>query len=128
MLMASNAIIESVTARGRITARDVDTMRKAYSSDVAITEGEVGELFQLNVTCRKQAQSWTDFFAETIAGFVLQQRTPDGGISESNAKWLASRIAGKTKISAAERAVLNAIKQAVPKANPTLKPLLELVR
>jgi hypothetical protein len=125
--MASNAIIDGVTARGRISARDVDVMRKAYFADVAITEGEAGELFQINSACRKQAGSWKDFFAETIAGFILQQKTADGGISESNAKWLASRIGGKAKISDAERAVLSVIKQAVPKTNPVLKPLFNLV-
>lgn len=125
--MASNAIIESVSARGCITDDDVRTMRRAYTSDVSITEGEVSELFQLNRDCPERARSWSRFFSETIAGFILQQTTPDGRISDSNAKWLAARISGNGKISAAERAVLSRIKQDSAKVNPVLKPLMNLV-
>ena len=125
--MASNAIVESVTARGRITDDDVQTMRRAYFSDVSITEGEASELFQLNRDCTERARSWSRFFSETIASFILQQTTSDGRISDSNAKWLAERISGNGKISAAERAVLSRIKQEAPKANPVLKPLMNLV-
>ena len=125
--MASNAIVESVTARGRITDDDVQTMRRAYFSDVSITEGEASELFQLNRDCPERARSWSRFFSETIAGFILQQTTTDGRISDSNARWLAERISGNGKISAAERAVLSRIKQDAPKANPVLRPLMNLV-
>jgi hypothetical protein len=125
--MASNAIVDSVVARGCITDDDVQTMRRAYYSDASITEGEVSELFQLNRACAQQAQSWTQFFAETISNFVLQQKTRDGRISETNARWLASHIKHDGKLSAAQRAVLSKIKQEVPEINPVLKPLLSLV-
>lgn len=125
--MASNAIIETVSARGRITAHDVAVMRRAYFTDVGITAGEIEELFQLNTDCPDQAGAWKGFFAETIAGFILQQKTADGRISETNARWLASQIKADRKISAAELAVLSVIKQATPKADRVLKPLLDLV-
>jgi hypothetical protein len=125
--MASNSIIDSVTARGRITDDDVLRMRHAYYTDASITEGEVSELFQLNDNCADHAKSWIQFFAETISNFILQQKTPDGRISETNAQWLASRIKREGKVSAAERAVLAAIKRQVHKVNPVLKPLLNLV-
>jgi hypothetical protein len=127
MLMASNAIVGSVVDRGCITDDDVEKMRRAYYSDASITEGEVHELFQLNDNCASQTGSWTRFFAETISNFVLQQKTPDGRISETNAKWLASRIKHKTKMSDAERAVLMMIKRQSRKVSPTLKPLFARV-
>lgn len=125
--MASNAIVDSVSARGCITDDDVATMRRAYYSDASITEGEVTELFQLNGNCANQAGSWTQFFAETISSFILQQKTADGRISKANAMWLASRIKRDGKVSDAERAVLAAIKRQVPKIDTALKPLLDLV-
>jgi hypothetical protein len=127
MPMASNAIIDSVTARGCITDSDVLKMRRAYSADASITEGEVSELLQLNQTCVSQTVTWTQFFAETISNFILQQTTPDGRISETNARWLASRITRDGKISDAEHAVLCFIKQKLPIVDPTLRPLLDRV-
>jgi hypothetical protein len=126
-LMASNAIVDSVVARGCITDDDVTRMQRAYYSDASITEGEATELFNLNAKCHSQTGSWTRFFAETISNFVLQQKTPDGRISETNAKWLASRITCGDKISDAERAVLMTIKRQSKKIVPVLKPLFERV-
>jgi hypothetical protein len=125
--MASNAIVDSVVARGCITDDDVVRMQRAYFSDASITEGEATELFQLNAKCRSQTGSWTRFFAETISNFVLAQKTPDGRISETNAKWLASRINRDDRMSDAERAVLMTIKRQSRKVSPTLKPLFARV-
>jgi hypothetical protein len=125
--MASNAIVDSVVARGCITDDDVARMQRAYYSDASITEGEATELFQLNAKCRSQTGSWTRFFAETISNFVLQQKTPDGRISETNAKWLASRINGNEKMSDAERAVLMTIKRQSKKVPPLLTQLFQRV-
>jgi hypothetical protein len=125
--MASNAIVDSVVARGCITDDDVARMQRAYYSDASITEGEATELFQLNAKCRSLTGSWTRFFAETISNFVLQQTTPDGRISETNARWLASRINCKDKMSDAERAVLMTIKRQSKKVAPVLKQLFQSV-
>jgi hypothetical protein len=125
--MASNAMIDSISVRGYITEDDVVKMQRAYFSDVSISEGEVDELMEINASCSSQTKSWTKFFAETIAGFILQQTTPDGRISEGNAKWLASRIARNGEVSTAERAVLKLIKGQLPNVDPVLKPLLDRV-
>jgi hypothetical protein len=49
------------------------------------------------------------------------------GITEDEAKWLASRINRDGNLSDAERAVLTFIKQESPGIDPALKPLLDLV-
>lgn len=125
--MASNSIIDSVSARGCITDDDVVTMRRAYYADASITEAEVTELFQLNDNCQNHANSWKKFFAETIANFILQQQTMDGRISKTNAMWLASRLKHGGKFSAVERAILVILKRQSPKIDPLLKPLLDRV-
>jgi hypothetical protein len=96
--MASNAIIDSISARCRITDEDVLAMRRAYYSDASITEGEASELFALNDSCSSHAVSWTQFFTEALSDFIVHQMKPEGYVDEANAKWLMGHIDADGKL------------------------------
>jgi hypothetical protein len=98
MPMASNSIVNSISARGSITDDDVLAMRRAYYSDASITEGEASELFALNDSCPSHALSWTQFFTEALSDFIVHQMKPEGYVDEANAKWLMKHIDADGKL------------------------------
>ena len=77
---------------GKISAKDVLTMRTAIFADGAISRDEAEQLVALNAENPDQCPEWQAFFCEAIIGHIVHQQKPAGYVSDDVAAWLIGAV------------------------------------
>jgi hypothetical protein len=91
--MPGSAEVQTIIARGRITAEDVLKLRNRVFWKGVVTEKDAESVFDLNDRLGQGADpSWSPFFVEVLTDYVVMQAEPHGYISDENAEWLIARI------------------------------------
>lgn len=90
--MFDRDVVADVMARKRITAEDVQALRRAVYNDGAAEAGEVDRLFAMDEAATEHDPSWREFFAEAATDYLVYQVRPEGYVSAENAEWLIARI------------------------------------
>lgn len=86
------AAIMSVMNRGRVTASDVNFLRRQIFADDIISADEAEALFALERSASEKAAEWTPFFVEAITSYVVWQMRPTGIVNESQGEWLIRKV------------------------------------
>ncbi len=91
--MSNAEQVQSILARGFITADDILTLRHRVFGKGVVTEADAELVFALNDRLHQQADpAWPGFFVEALTDYVVTQAQPSGYVSEENAAWLMQRI------------------------------------
>lgn len=93
MRVVKSVPVEDYEFRGSIKGSDVSRLKKAFSWDPHIHEGEADTLLRLNRSCPIQAPSWSDFLVDAIADYILNQSGPEGYITIEKSRWLVAKLA-----------------------------------
>lgn len=76
----------------RITAEDVQALRRSLYNDGVAEAGEVERLFALDEAAADHDPAWCELFVEAVTDYIVEQAAPQGYVSEANADWLIARI------------------------------------
>ena len=95
------APVAGLTGKGRITADDVQLLRREVFSDGIVTRAEAESLFALQASCADQCAEWPGFFVEAVTDYIVHQEKPQGYISDDNAEWLIRAISRDGAVDAA---------------------------
>lgn len=114
---------------GTIDAEEVEMLRARLYADGRIERVEAEFLLELHAaTARKfNASSWGTFFVDAMTAYLVQQRTADGSIDEYETKWIIDALPEDWASDEAVIALLRTLKRRVPKLNPALARMLEMV-
>ena len=91
-------IAKRVGSDGKVTAMEMQALRKECWPDGRISTDEAEALFALNHQLEERSPEWTDFFVEAIGEYVVNQAQPKGYVSEENAHWLMGQINADGKL------------------------------
>jgi hypothetical protein len=107
-----NELKTSIIADGTVDAGEVDQLRTALLADGTIDRDEANALFEINdaVSGNENDPSWPQFFAEAVSSHVLEDKDSPGVVSEEEAKYVKGRIEKNGSVDAAERALLQTLK------------------
>ncbi|MFZ2101348.1 MAG: hypothetical protein WAU86_12370 [Oricola sp.] len=84
--------IAQLIAKGTVTDEDVLHLRRDVYRNGVVNREEARGLFAVDHVMEEPPVSWTEFFVEAIADYVVFQEAPRGYISEANAEWLIESI------------------------------------
>jgi hypothetical protein len=90
--MFDRDVFAEVAASKRITAEDVQALRRSLYNDGVAEAGEVERLFAMDETADEHDPSWCELFVEAVTDHLVEQVAPQGYIDEANADWLIARI------------------------------------
>jgi hypothetical protein len=91
--MPNSEHVQSILARGAITADDVLALRQRVFWKGVVTEGDAELAFMLNDRLHHSAdEAWPAFFVEALTDYLVMQARPSGYVSDDNAAWLMQRI------------------------------------
>lgn len=93
MRVIKSVPVEEFELRGSIKDSDVTRLKRAFAADPHIHENEAETLLRLNRSCPIQAPSWSDFLADAIAEYILNQSGPEGYITIEKSRWIVARFA-----------------------------------
>jgi len=82
----------SLLTTGRIGPDDVLQLRRGVFADGVVSRDEADWVFALNDVCEGTSAEWPAFFVEALTDYTVHQATPQGYVSEENARWLIERI------------------------------------
>lgn len=93
MFMPNSEHVQSILARGKITAEDVRTLRHRVFWKGIVTEPDAEVALSLNDRLHHAADpAWPAFFVEALTDYIVTQAQPSGYVSEENAQWLIQRL------------------------------------
>ncbi len=87
-----NAILETVTATGSVSATDVLALRRSIFADGVVSKTEAETLFAIERARKTHTNEWSAFFVEALTDFLLNQDPPVGYVSAENASWIEAQI------------------------------------
>jgi hypothetical protein len=90
--------VDEIISSGAIKAGDVQRLRGLFFDDATIGFEEADKLFLLNEACPVQDSSWSPFFIEVVADYVVNQAQPEGYVTAENAAWLIARISHQGRV------------------------------
>jgi hypothetical protein len=91
--MPNSEHVQSILARGAITAEDIRTLRQRVFWKGVVMEADAELALLLNDRLHHAADpEWTAFFVEALTDYVVIQAQPSGYVSDTNAAWLIERI------------------------------------
>jgi hypothetical protein len=101
MSIIKSLSFDEICQRGTITDTDVQRLRSLFYDDAHISREEAEALFSLNNTCTNNDPSWSEFFVEALADYLINEVEPVGYLTGANADWLIQRIAHDGIVNAA---------------------------
>lgn len=101
MSIIKSLSFDEICQRGTITGTDVQRLRSLFYDDAHISREEAEALFSLNNTCIDNDPSWSEFFVEALADYLINEVEPIGYLTGANADWLIQRIAQDGIVNAA---------------------------
>lgn len=93
-----NDFVAAIKSGKSLDSADVLHLRQWLWSDGVGSRDEVDHLFALNSEIAAPTLDWTDFFVETVSGYVVNGREPRGYVSDEDAGWLISKVVADGQI------------------------------
>ena len=108
-----NELKRTIVSDGRISAEDVDLLKKIFYDEEGLTKAKANFLFKLKDTINKEhlIGEFNDFFVETITSFLLDDESSPGEIDEDEAKWLRAKIQTKGYLDKLDIMLLESLKK-----------------
>src|SRR5208282_6768681 len=107
----SRTIISAMILGRKVTAQDVQWLRREVFADGEVTPETAEELFAVARARMNNAPEWTELFVEMITHHVVRQARPIGIVSDADAEWLVRR-ADECKTIEALGALVNVLAEA----------------
>ncbi|NNG03024.1 MAG: hypothetical protein HKM95_02855 [Inquilinus sp.] len=85
-------LVEDIVARGRVTADDVDDLRRTVYRDGVVDRAEADAIFFINSACAEKDPSWSAFFVDALTDFVIWQDKPKKHVSDAESQYLIAHI------------------------------------
>lgn len=113
-------------ADGVIDAAEVAKLKEVLYADGTIDKEEAEFLFDLNdaVTGKANDAAWEAFFVQAISDYLLKDEVSPGEIDADEAAWLVEKIGTDGQVDAAEKALLENLKQNAKSFPASLAALL----
>ena len=89
---------KGITAKAKITADDVLSLRRAVYQDGDIKRAEADVIFRLNRACPEADGAWDTFYIEALSDFFYWQRGPQSTLNDEDAQVLITWINEDGKI------------------------------
>jgi hypothetical protein len=126
-----SGLAAAIESSGRITAEDVLRLRRQiYGAGGAISSEQIEALLAIDHACTDKGSEWTDFFAEAIANFVVEQQAPQGYVDDAKADWLIDRLTrdGRIDTYTELEAIIAVVEKAAKSPDRLIRFALETVR
>ena len=89
--LEGRALIDGLTAKGRIDAGDLANLREYFGAVAPLTRTDAEALFELDRTVSDTHDDWTSFFVETVTDYIVWQSRPTGLVNGAQAEWLLAQ-------------------------------------
>ncbi|NDA46953.1 MAG: hypothetical protein EBY21_06690, partial [Alphaproteobacteria bacterium] len=89
---AGRIAIQAMMVSSRLSAEDLNLLRRDILKDGLYTAEEIAALFALERQIADKPSEWSNFFVEAVTSYVLWQLRPTGIINEGQAEWLISQV------------------------------------
>ena len=87
----SRTIISAMVHGRKVTAQDVQWLRREVFAEGEMTRETADELFAVARAGMANAPEWTELFVELITDYVVWQSRPTGVVTDEEAQWLLGR-------------------------------------
>jgi hypothetical protein len=94
MVAQFTSLVQSIAAKGRVSAEDALALRRAAYADGGISRQEAEMLVALDGKTGSDDAEWIAFFLESLTDYLVMQEAPVGYISPENARWLIACAGG----------------------------------
>lgn len=84
--------IAAIAVKGRVSAKDVLTLRRTVFADGIVSSNELATLFALGEHAPEGDREWHDFFAEAAADFYLREEEPHGYLTAEEFADLKAKV------------------------------------
>jgi hypothetical protein len=88
---AGRVAIQALLDSSKLSAEDLNLLRRDILKDGLYTAEEIAALFALERQIVDKPPQWPDFFVDAVTSYVLWQLRPTGIINEGQAEWLISQ-------------------------------------
>lgn len=84
--------LAAIAVKGRVSAKDVLTLRRGVFTDGIVSRNDLAMLFTLAEHAPEGDPEWFDFFAEAAADFFLREEEPHGYLTKEEFAELKARV------------------------------------
>lgn len=84
--------LAAIAVKGRVSAKDVLTLRRGVFADGIVCRNDLSVLFTLAEHAPEGDREWLDFFAEAAADFYLREEEPHGYLTKEEFAELKARV------------------------------------
>ena len=88
----STSFVDSLIAKGSITAEDVLKLRQEVFRDGACDRDEAEAVFELDSACTAKDPAWRDFYVDALTDYFVWKADPPKYMSEDKARFLIGHI------------------------------------
>lgn len=92
MTVQFNDLAGGVSTDGAVTPEEMADLRKSAWQDGRMTSVEIDTMILANDQLRGSSQDWSEFFAEALSEYALNDTEPKGYVDDTRSRWIASRI------------------------------------
>jgi hypothetical protein len=85
-------LFESLKNAGRITAQDVQTLRRDVFNDGVVSDEEAQMVFDLDHACAEKDDAWCAFYVDALTDYLVWQSDPRGYVSKAQADFLIKNL------------------------------------
>ncbi len=93
MAFTTADLIDDICIRGSVTRADVAALQRTLNEQTTIDATDIDALFRIEHTTQPQDATWQPFMIDAAVDFLVNDMTPSGYVTASNARWLVERIA-----------------------------------
>ena len=87
----SRTMISALIHGRKVTAQDVQWLRREVFAEGEVTRETADELFAVARSGLDTAAEWTELFVELVTDHVVWQARPTGVVSDEQAEWMIDR-------------------------------------
>jgi hypothetical protein len=125
------SICEQVIADGVVTSDEVRQLQNHVDTDWVICREDADLLFRVNNAareCKKNCKEWPEFFASTIARFIVFDMNTPGQVDRDEAEWLRAHFQSGQPLTETEKRLFREIRRMAPQCCESLEEYFTAAR
>ena len=102
MTIQFNDLSGKAAADGTVTPEEMADLRESAWQDGRMTSVEIDTMILANDQLRGSSEDWSEFFAEALCEYALNDTEPKGYVDDTRSRWIASRITAQGTLAGME--------------------------
>jgi hypothetical protein len=97
--MSLTLFVRDIIAKQDVSDADVSALKHLVYKDHTVKEGELLELYEIDIHCKKKSVHWNDFFSDTIVDHYLHRGKRSTLLTKGEAQEVLHRVDGDARLS-----------------------------